>query len=151
MGEIFLMRRTLAVSLGALIFALVPLSQSERASSQPLRHFVAQDGGAVAQQVGTDWPLVYGKYGCTASSFVNGGVSYSPKGSFTIEPNGTYVYNGFEKPSQGKFTIDEAGNLHFIGGYLNGGEATKIDRLNKFFVVAPTLPDNRWTAGLISD
>ena len=97
----------------------------------------------------TSWPLVFGKYGCTASKYHNGSVEYSPRGSFTISKNGQYTYNGFDKPSSGTFTVDKDGNLLFKGGYFNGGKAEKIDRLNKFFLVFPTIPDNRWTCGLV--
>ena len=97
----------------------------------------------------TTSPLVYGKYGCTASKYRNGDVEYIPRGSFTISKNGQYTYYGFEKPSSGTFTIDKDGNLLFKGGYFNGGKAEKIDRPNKFFLVFPTIPDNRWTCGLI--
>ena len=97
----------------------------------------------------TNWPLVYGKYGCTASKYRNGSVEYTPRGSFTISKNGQYTYYGFEKPSTGTFTVDKAGNLLFKGGYFNGGKAEKIDRVNKFFLVFPTIPDNRWTCGLV--
>lgn len=93
--------------------------------------------------------LKYGKYNCTASKYVNGFYEYIPKGSFTISKNGTYTYNGFKKPSTGKFTVDKVGNLLFTGGYFDKGKAEKIDRPNKFFVVFPTIPDNRWTCSLV--
>ena len=89
--------------------------------------------------------LKYGKYNCTASKYVNGSYEYIARGSFTIQKNGTYTYNGFEKPSTGKFEVDKDGNLLFTGGYFDKGKAEKIDRPNKFFVVFPTIPDNRWT------
>lgn len=94
--------------------------------------------------------LVYGKYGCTASSYHNGSVEYTPRGFFTITQNGQYTYYGFKKPSSGSFTVDKQGNLLFKGGYFDGGKAEKIDRPNKFFLVFPTIPDNRWTCGLVS-
>ena len=94
----------------------------------------------------TEQPGVkYGKYACTASKYQNGSYEYLPRGSFTINKNGTYTYLGFEKPSQGKFSIDKNGNLLFKGGYLDKGKAEKIDRPNKFFLVFPANPDNRWT------
>ncbi|QEC56751.1 hypothetical protein [Flavisolibacter ginsenosidimutans] len=93
--------------------------------------------------------LAHGKYGCTASSWHNGNVEYTPKGSFVINPNGKYTYLGFEKPSTGTFTVDKAGNLWFSGGYFNGGKAEKIDRPNKFFLTFPANPDNRWTCSLV--
>jgi hypothetical protein len=93
--------------------------------------------------------LVYGKYGCTASKYRNGSYEFIPRGSFTINKNGKYTYNGFEKPSSGTFVVDKKGNLLFKGGYLDGGKAEKIDRPNKFFLVFPGNPDNRWTCTLI--
>lgn len=96
-----------------------------------------------------NWALVYGKYGCTASSYKNGSVEYAPKGSFTIEKNGHYTYYGFEKPSTGTFTIDKGGNLLFKGGYFDGGKAEKIDRPNKFFLSFPANSDHRWTCSLV--
>jgi hypothetical protein len=93
--------------------------------------------------------LVYGKYGCTASKYNGGTIEYIPRGSFTISKNGKYTYYGFKKPSQGTFTVDRAGNLFFKGGYFDGGKAEKIDRPNKFFLVFPANPDNRWTCGLV--
>lgn len=93
----------------------------------------------------TNWALKYGKYSCTASKYRNGSYEYLPRGSFTIAKNGTYSYLGFEKPSTGKFSVDKVGNLLFSGGYLDKGQAEKIDRPNKFFLVFPTNPDNRWT------
>jgi hypothetical protein len=95
--------------------------------------------------------LVYGKYGCTATEYRNGSYNYIPRGSFTISKNGKYSYAGFQKPSSGTYTVDKDGNLLFKGGYLDGGKAEKIDRPNKFFLVFPTNPDNRWTATLISE
>lgn len=93
--------------------------------------------------------LKYGKYACTASKYRNGNYEYIPRGSFTISKNGTYAYMGFEKPSTGKFSIDKGGNLLFAGGYLDKGKAEKIDRPNKFFLVFPTNPDNRWTCACV--
>lgn len=95
--------------------------------------------------------LVFGKYGCTSSKYNSstGFYEYTPHGSFVISTDGKYSYIGFEKPSKGTFTIDEKGVLHFKSGYLDGGEATPIDRPNKFFLVYPTIPDNRWTCGLV--
>ncbi|WP_447950694.1 hypothetical protein [Chryseobacterium koreense] len=90
-----------------------------------------------------------GKYGCTAAKYSGGSYQYIPKGSFTLKKDGTYIYSGFEKPSNGKFNVDEKGNLHFKGGYLNDGTAEKIDRPDKFFLVFPTIPDHRWTCGLV--
>ena len=93
--------------------------------------------------------LKYGKYACTASKYRNGSYEFIPRGSFTITKAGTYTYSGFEKPSTGKFSVDKKGNLSFKGGYLNGGTAEKIDRPNKFFVVFPSNPDNRWTCSCV--
>lgn len=88
-----------------------------------------------------------GKYGCTASKYSNGYVAYNPKGSFTIDKNGTYTYYGFKEPSKGTYSVDEKGNLHFSGGYFDKGVATKIDRPNKFFLTFPGIPEYRWTCG----
>jgi hypothetical protein len=98
-----------------------------------------------------DTKLIYGKYGCTATEYRNGSYNYIPRGSFTINKNGKYSYAGFQKPSSGTFTVTRDGNLLFKGGYLDGGKAEKIDRPNKFFLVFPTNPDNRWTATLVSE
>ena len=94
-------------------------------------------------------PLKYGKYACVASKYINGSYELTPKGYFIINRNGSYTYYGFEKPSSGKFTIDAKGDLSFKGGYFDGGKAEKIDRPNKFFIVFPSNPDNRWTAGYV--
>jgi len=67
-----------------------------------------------------------------------------------ITKDGKYTYNGFKNPSKGTFTVNQAGDLFFKGGYLDGGKAEKIDRPNKFFLVFPTIPDNRWTCGLFN-
>ncbi len=94
---------------------------------------------------------VFGKYGCTASKYSNGSYEYIPRGSFVITKDGNYTYYGFEKPSNGTFTVDAEGNLSFKDGYFDKGGAEKIDRPNKFFLVFPTIPDNRWTCGLLVD
>jgi hypothetical protein len=92
---------------------------------------------------------VYGKYACTASKYSGGSYEYIPSGSVTITKEGKYTYNGFTTPSTGTFVVDKAGNLSFAGGYLNAGKAEKIDRPNKFFLVFPTIQDNRWTCTLV--
>lgn len=89
----------------------------------------------------------YGKNGCTASKYRNGSYEYTPRGTFVITKDGYYTYSGFKTPSKGKFVVDANGNLIFKGGYLDGGKAEKIDRPNKFFLVFPANPDNRWTCG----
>lgn len=104
---------------------------------------------AKAAKTKTSSALVYGKYGCAASKYNNGTVEYIPKGFFVITREGRYTYNGFSKPSSGKFTVDQNGNLLFKGGYFDGGKAEKTDRPNKFFLVFPAIPDNRWTCGLV--
>ena len=93
--------------------------------------------------------LKYGKYGCTASKYLNGTVEYIPRGFFTITKDGNYVYAGFKNPSKGKYSVDKKGNLLFKGGYLDGGEAEKIDRPNKFFLIFPANTDHRWTCGCV--
>ena len=94
--------------------------------------------------------VVYGKYGCTASKYRNGFYEFIPRGSFTLSQKGQYAYYGFEKPSTGTFTVDKDGNLLFKGGYFDGGKAEKTDRPNKYFLVFPTNPDNRWTCTLVT-
>jgi hypothetical protein len=96
-------------------------------------------------------PLKYGKYVCTASKYTNGFYEYIPRGSFMITKAGTYTYSGFEKKSSGKFSIDAKGNLIFKGGYLDNGKAEKMDRPDKFYLVFPTNPDNRWTATFVEE
>lgn len=95
--------------------------------------------------------LKYGKYVCTATKYTNGFYEYIPRGSFMITKAGTYTYSGFEKKSSGKFSIDAKGNLLFKGGYLDSGKAEKMDRPDKFYVVFPTNPDNRWTATFVEE
>lgn len=95
--------------------------------------------------------LVFGKYGCTTSKYSGGSYEYIPRGSFIITKDGKYTYYGFKKPSKGTFMVDAEGNLSFKDGYLDKGEAAKIDRPNKFFLVFPTILDNRWTCGLVDD
>ena len=92
----------------------------------------------------------FGKYGCTATKYSGGGYyEYTPKGSFEITDDGHYTYYGFDKPSKGTYIVDEKGNLLFSSGYFDGGKAEKIDRPNKFFLVFPSIPDNRWTCAYI--
>lgn len=98
-----------------------------------------------------DGELLMGKYGCTASKYRGGTVEYIPRGSFIITSNGKYTYNGFETPSSGTYSVDSSGNLLFKGGYLDGGKAESIDRPHKFFLVFPTIPDNRWTCGYVDN
>lgn len=93
----------------------------------------------------------YGKYSCTASKYRNGSYEFIPRGSFTITRDGNYTYYGFEKPSTGTFRLEGNGDLLFSGGYFDKGKAEKIDRPNKFFVVFPTIPDNRWTCSLLEE
>lgn len=92
-----------------------------------------------------------GKYGCTASRYnaATGLYEFLPRGAVTLSADGAYSYAGFEQPSTGSYRRDaRSGAIAFKGGYLDGGEATPIDRPNKFFLVFPTNPDNRWTCGL---
>ena len=89
--------------------------------------------------------LKFGKYSCTASKYNNGFYEFVPRGSFTISKDGKYYYSGFTKPSSGTFKVDVKGDMLFKGGYLAGGKAQKTDQANKFLVVFPANPDNRWT------
>ncbi len=86
-----------------------------------------------------------GKYGCTASRYSNGAFEFLPRGSFKLSKDGNYSYSGFKKPSTGKYSIDAKGNILFKGGYLNGGKAEKTDRPDKYLLVFPANPDNRWS------
>jgi hypothetical protein len=104
-------------------------------------------GSLFAQKL--DATIKHGKYGCTASKYVNGSYEYIPRGSFILNKNGTYSYLGFEKPSNGKFVVEQNGDLSFIGGYLDKGKAEKTDRPNRYLVVFPSNPDNRWTCSAI--
>jgi|GEM_PF-1777468 len=96
--------------------------------------------------------IKYGKYGCTASAYRNGSYEYLAKGSLLISKTGKYTYLGFEKPSTGTFQVDANGVISFKGGYLDKGQATPIeDRENRYYLVFPTIPDGRWTCGLIEE
>jgi hypothetical protein len=100
---------------------------------------------------GSTTPIIAGKYGCTASHYNarTGAYEYLERGAVMLSAGGTYRYLGFEQPSTGSYRHDAgSGVLTFRGGYLDGGEATPIDRPNKFFLVFPTNPDNRWTCTL---
>lgn len=139
------MKTTNRIALLALLFtlALLPLF----ALSQNKKVKVAATSKNQVKAIPASVAL--GKYGCTASKYRNGSYEFIPRGSFLLEKTGKYTYNGFEKPSTGTFTVDAKGNLQFKGGYFDGGEAEKIDRPNKFFLVFPHIPDNRWTCSLI--
>jgi hypothetical protein len=97
-------------------------------------------------------PLTHGKYACVSSTFKasSGAYEFTPRGSFTVSPNGEYSYLGFENPSKGRFAFDEtSGKISFTGGYLDKGEATPIKGdSNRFYLVTPTLPGHRWTCAL---
>lgn len=88
----------------------------------------------------------YGKYNCTASKYSGGSYEYIAKGSFVLNKNGSYAYNGFSKPSTGTFTVDANGIVSFKGGYLDKGRATPMEgQENRYYLVFPTIPDGRWT------
>lgn len=93
-----------------------------------------------------------GKYGCTASRYnaATQSFEFTPKGSFTLSANKTYRYFGFSKPSAGRYNFNAAsGKISFVGGYFDKGEATPIaGEKNRYHLVTPTLPDNRWTCSL---
>lgn len=128
------------IAIGTTVLFVTILSVNLTSSAQKINA-----GNSVAQN-----SMAYGKYSCTASKYVNGSYEFIPRGSFTINKNGKYVYYGFEKPSSGTFIVDKQGNLLFKGGYFDGGKAEKTDRPNKFFLVFPTIPDNRWTCSLLN-
>jgi hypothetical protein len=96
--------------------------------------------------------LAHGKYGCVSSTFKasSGAYEFTPRGAFTVSPDGGYSYLGFEKPSTGRYAHDEqSGKITFTGGYLDKGEATPIKGdSNRFYLVTPTLPGHRWTCAL---
>lgn len=96
------------------------------------------------------WPLKMGKYSCTASKYVNGAFEFIPRGSIVLSKEKKYSYNGFEKPSSGTYTVDQKGNILFKGGFLDGGKAEKTDRIDRFLLVFPSNPDNRWTMSIAS-
>lgn len=91
----------------------------------------------------------FGKYGCTSAKYTGGFYEYTPRGTFEITKDGRYTYYGFDKPSEGTYAVDEKGNLLFSSEYFDGGKGEKIDRPNKFFLVFPSIPGNRWTCGYI--
>lgn len=94
--------------------------------------------------------IQYGKYGCTASKYSNGSYTYLPKGSFTLNKNGSYTYHGFEKPITGNFKVESSGIITFTSGYFKDGQATPMeDRPNRYYLVFPTIPDGRWTCSLL--
>lgn len=111
---------------------------------------VEKDGSGVENDGSAS--VKYGKYNCTASKYSNGSYEYLPKGSFVLSKDGSYTYHGFEKPSTGKFKTNDSGIISFTGGYFDGGEATPIEgRENRYYVVFPTIPDNRWTCSWVSE
>lgn len=98
-------------------------------------------------------PPALGKYACSVSEYNSTTQMYEhiPKGSFTLLPGNTYRYNGFSKPSTGRYSFDAgSGKVRFHRGYLDKGEATPIaDTKNRYFLVTPTLPGHRWTCTLL--
>jgi hypothetical protein len=113
------------------------------ATQAPTASLKAKHGGVTKNS------LAYGKYNCTASKYQNGSYEFIPRGSFMLEKNGNYTYSGFEKPSKGKYTVDPNGHLLFSGGYFDGGKAERTDKSNRFLLVFPSNPDNRWTCSLV--
>lgn len=90
-----------------------------------------------------------GTYGCSSSTMVGGVMQFSPKGSFTLKAGGAYSYQGFEKPSAGKYAAYGAGKISFTGGYFDKGEAAPVEGYqDRFRVVFPTIPDRGWNCTL---
>lgn len=106
-------------------------------------------------QKNTSNKLAYGKYGCisTTGSAARGNYQIHPRGSFVITAGGKYTYYGYENPSPGTFKADDKGVLQFKGGAFDGGEATPLGEgyENQFFLVYPTITDNRWKCKLVTD
>ncbi|MEO6682699.1 MAG: hypothetical protein ABIN48_07710 [Ginsengibacter sp.] len=86
-----------------------------------------------------------GKYNCTASKYNNGSYEFIPRGSVRLDKNGNYTYLSLQKPSTGKYSVDKNGSILFKDGYLDKGKAEKTDRPDKYLLVFPSNPDNRWT------
>lgn len=96
---------------------------------------------------------ILGKYACSVSEYnpATQMYEYKAKGSFTLLAGNAYRYNGFSKPSTGRYSFDAGtGKIRFHGGYFDKGEATPIPGYkNRYFLVSPTLPGHRWTCTLI--
>ncbi len=96
---------------------------------------------------------ILGKYACSVSEYNSATqmYEYKAKGSFTLLAGNAYRYNGFSKPSTGRYSFDaNTGKIRFHGGYLDKGEATPVSGYqNRYFLVSPTLPDHRWTCALL--
>jgi hypothetical protein len=123
-------------------------SWDETVPATRIRSAGSENSTAVVEKKSTT--LKYGKYNCTASKYVNGAYEYLPKGSFVLNKNGTYAYNGFAKPSTGTFSVDANGVISFKGGYLDNGQATPMEgEQNRYYLVFPTIPDGRWTCRFI--
>lgn len=88
--------------------------------------------------------VTFGRYTCKATTYGNGIYQNISRGSFTLTKDGNYIYEGCEEPSTGTFTTDKKNNIHFKGGYFDGGIAEKMDRLNNYLLVFPSNPDDRW-------
>ncbi|WP_207428806.1 hypothetical protein [Pedobacter sp. SYSU D00535] len=112
---------------------------------------IADQKGKPREAASAQASVRFGKYGCTASKYSDGSYTYIPKGSFQLNKNGTYAYNGFSKASTGTFSVDASGVISFRQGYFNGGQATPIQGYdNRYYLVFPTIPDGRWTCSLIT-
>ena len=136
----------------ALMFAISCKSQNIKQARPAVEHpgqQPKQNASFIAANVPDSLLPKFGKYGCTSTKYKGGFYEYTERGTFEITKDGHYTYHGFDKPSEGTYTVDEKGNLLFSSGYFDGGKAEKIDRPNKFFLVFPTIPGNRWTCGYI--
>ncbi len=142
-------RLLLVVSISASFLSpLSSCSQNKKAKAATVVAVQAKKPGNTAAAQKEISNVVFGKYNCTATKYQNGNYEFIPRGSFLLSKNGSYQYNGFEKPSIGTYAVNEKGDLLFKGGYFDGGKAEKTDRQNRFLLVFPSNPDNRWTCSL---
>ena len=136
----------------ALMFAISCKSQTSNQPTttvKPTHQTSKQTASFIAANLPDSLLPKFGKYGCTSTQYKGGFYESTPRGTFEITKDGHYTYHGFDKPSEGNYKVDEKGNLLFSSGYFDGGKAEKIDRPNKFFLIFPNIPGNRWTCGYV--